>query len=851
MTAVSQQNRKVSSGVPENASNKLVGDKTGKQQDGKVVMGKTTCNQNSDFSDKVAGVSQQDGEAPSVVPETSLGEAVEAGETGKQQDGKVLANETVDNQDSQSLDETAGANRQDLELPSGVIENATGEAVEGASTGRGNNGVCFMASSSSTRVDLEDGMISSQLLENVPKVVEGGSSGREVVGVVPVNEDHHPQEPHLVNSLPIQPEPALAQDVPVPLNQEMLLSPSRDSAFSLDAMDFPSVSGIEHQPGSEPHITGNITDSSTQIVVDQVERSNEAVLEPLTHLAQHLPVKFLLKLRLKSDCEKEIEEVIAQIHRKYEIKLQEIESEFFLKKKELDTIHNKVLMNKILAEAFRSKCMDNKSPIAAGMQRDVASSFMQQLLQLSSQQTAQRNASFTGLSSAVPPTGGPQIAASSSHSASPSLQVVDHSSALFTGALTRTPLISSISPATVGMPSQLMPNHPPTASAVPSQLPLQPQPSAQQSHHPNFTERPETAGTLPALSSASLSVLELLMDVDNQTSTNSPYALHPLTNLGSSSDTLVPPELRVPNNTSTNVTCPTTELHISPSLRHVTVLPGKGVREFIKVNVGGCLGKRLGPRILGRRLDSVPEVIYQVLKEPLGQDDLKGRNDIPQTLHEFMAEVKDAKLDAKTFALKLREMLFPSLNKVVFLDDDIVVQTDLSPLWDIDLNRKVNGAVETCRGEDKFVMSKRFKSYLNFSHPLIANNFDPNECAWAYGMNIFDLEAWKKTNISLTYHYWVEQNLKSDLSLWQLGTLPPGLIAFHGHVHVIDPFWHILGLGYQDNTSVADAKSAGVIHFNGRAKPWLDIAFPQLRPLWAKYINFSDKFIKGCHIRAS
>ncbi|PKU59767.1 putative galacturonosyltransferase 14 [Dendrobium catenatum] len=27
------------------------------------------------------------------------------------------------------------------------------------------------------------------------------------------------------------------------------------------------------------------------------------------------------------------------------------------------------------------------------------------------------------------------------------------------------------------------------------------------------------------------------------------------------------------------------QLHISPSLRHVTVLPGKGVREFIKVKV--------------------------------------------------------------------------------------------------------------------------------------------------------------------------------------------------------------------------------------------------------------------------
>ncbi|RWW02833.1 hypothetical protein GW17_00034059 [Ensete ventricosum] len=111
--------------------------------------------------------------------------------------------------------------------------------------------------------------------------------------------------------------------------------------------------------------------------------------------------------------------------------------------------------------------------------------------------------------------------------------------------------------------------------------------------------------------------------------------------------------------------------------------------------------------------------------------------------------------------------LFPSLNKVVFLDDDVVVQADLSPLWDIDLRGKVNG-----------------------------------------------------------------------------------LIAFHGHVHVIDPYWHMLGLGYQENTTVEDAEKAAVIHFNGRAKPWLDIAFPEIRHLWAKYLSLSDKFIRACNIRA-
>lgn len=71
------------------------------------------------------------------------------------------------------------------------------------------------------------------------------------------------------------------------------------------------------------------------------------------------------KLQLKSDCEREIEE----IRRKYDIKLQETEIEFQLKKRNLDTSLNLVLMNKIWAEAFRSKCMDLKVSGVSGIQQ--------------------------------------------------------------------------------------------------------------------------------------------------------------------------------------------------------------------------------------------------------------------------------------------------------------------------------------------------------------------------------------------------------------------------------------------------------------------------------------------------
>lgn len=192
--------------------------------------------------------------------------------------------------------------------------------------------------------------------------------------------------------------------------------------------------------------------------------------------------------------------------------------------------------------------------------------------------------------------------------------------------------------------------------------------------------------------------------------------------------------------------------------------------------------------------------------------------------------------------------VFPKLKKVVFLDDDVVVQKDLSPLWEIPLFGKVLGAVETCRGEDKKVMSKRFKSYFNFSSSLIANKFDPEKCAWAYGMNVFDLEAWRQSNITEIYHFWQRQNVQAGLSLWRLGTLPPSLIAFDNHMQPIDSSWHMLGLGYRHESNIDSIKQSAVIHYNGASKPWLELAIPEFRPFWSKYVNFSNDLIHQCNI---
>lgn len=192
--------------------------------------------------------------------------------------------------------------------------------------------------------------------------------------------------------------------------------------------------------------------------------------------------------------------------------------------------------------------------------------------------------------------------------------------------------------------------------------------------------------------------------------------------------------------------------------------------------------------------------------------------------------------------------LFPELNRIVFLDDDIVVQHDISSLWELDLNGKVVGAVNSWCGDD-CCPGRKYSDYLNFSHPYISSNFDHDRCAWLYGMNIFDIEAWRRTNMTATYHEWLQLSLKSGLALWSPGVLPPSLIAFEGHVHPIDPSWHVAGLGDQfPEVHREILEAAAVIHFSGPAKPWLEIGLPEVRSLWNKHVNFSNKFIRKCKI---
>ncbi|KAL5831110.1 hypothetical protein ACOSQ4_016464 [Xanthoceras sorbifolium] len=400
-----------------------------------------------------------------------------------------------------------------------------------------------------------------------------------------------------------------------PLAQLQLLT-SIDSPSGLNPSGLPSVSGVGHQPRNGHYIANQIAQAPTVMVENHVELSDLAVLQPVAssvpnpsvdipvdglginigdprtasvtprysnHTVQNAhpgasqfslplyrdPLQKELdrlrketeetiktqeehKLRLKSDCDREIEEVVTQIRRKYEIKLQETEAVFLTKKRELEVNQSKVLMNKILADAFRSKCTDLKHSNPA-VQHDVYSSFIQQMIRLSSQHSAQRpsalawpgpsGSSSVTLQTTVAPAVSLQTSsppAVSPHTGVRPVQAVHHSSALFSSTLTRPSHSSSITSAgshqvssglsapphlrpfrPPGMlPSQPIPKNPPATSPLLPQHPTQtPLPAYQPLSH-NRADHVNNSGGVPSLPNSSLSALELLMDVSTRSGAN-------------------------------------------------------------------------------------------------------------------------------------------------------------------------------------------------------------------------------------------------------------------------------------------------------------------------------------------
>ncbi|TYK21821.1 helicase protein MOM1 [Cucumis melo var. makuwa] len=233
---------------------------------------------------------------------------------------------------------------------------------------------------------------------------------RQTTAMVNTSGDNETPIPYVASQSNQEAQMVEPQTLTVPL--------ATNSSVGFFQADLSSAGGMENHMDSEDHSSDRLAQTASQPIEDSIQLIEEVLLQPVTCTAPHstlnagvsdtrtsfpdtriisgnfdistglmqptqpsvtqmLPLSYvdplekeLEKLRkemehnkdvhakqLKSEREKEIEEV----NKKYDIKVQESEIEFDLRKKDLDANYDKVLMNKILAEAFRWKYSDTKS----------------------------------------------------------------------------------------------------------------------------------------------------------------------------------------------------------------------------------------------------------------------------------------------------------------------------------------------------------------------------------------------------------------------------------------------------------------------------------------------------------
>ncbi|GJN13931.1 hypothetical protein PR202_gb00689 [Eleusine coracana subsp. coracana] len=181
--------------------------------------------------------------------------------------------------------------------------------------------------------------------------------------------------------------------------------------------------------------------------------------------------------------------------------------------------------------------------------------------------------------------------------------------------------------------------------------------------------------------------------------------------------------------------------------------------------------------------------------------------------------------------------LLPSLNRVVVLDDDLIVQKDLSSLWNLNMGSKVIGAAQF-RG----VTLGQLRAYI------AEHSFNINSCVWLSGLNVVELEKWRDLGITGLYDQLVQKLQKDSLTSQQLKSLPASLHAFEDLIYPLEDSWIQSGLGYDYGISSFDIENAATLHYNGVMKPWLDLGIHDYKSYWTNYMTNGERFMTECNI---
>ncbi|KFK44480.1 hypothetical protein AALP_AA1G261800 [Arabis alpina] len=192
----------------------------------------------------------------------------------------------------------------------------------------------------------------------------------------------------------------------------------------------------------------------------------------------------------------------------------------------------------------------------------------------------------------------------------------------------------------------------------------------------------------------------------------------------------------------------------------------------------------------------------------------------------------------------LGDILDRSVDRVIYLDSDVIVVDDITKLWNTSLTgTRVIGAPEYCHANFTQYFTSGF-----WSDPVLPGLISGRirtPCYFNTGVMVMDMVRWREGNYREKLEQWMQ--LQKKKRIYDLGSLPPFLLVFAGNVEAIDHRWNQHGLGGDNIRGSCRSLHPGpvsLLHWSGKGKPWVRLDEKRACPLdhlWEPYDLFKHK----------
>ena len=160
------------------------------------------------------------------------------------------------------------------------------------------------------------------------------------------------------------------------------------------------------------------------------------------------------------------------------------------------------------------------------------------------------------------------------------------------------------------------------------------------------------------------------------------------------------------------------------------------------------------------------------------------------------------------YRLKLASLL-PQLNKIIYLDCDVIVNSSLNKLYNLNIDKYAIAAVKDINKR----MLKKNPNYFNS------------------GVLLINLKYWRNNNIECTLLNFTKENVDNI----KTGDQEILNMVLFGNVKIIDDEWNVQSSNFTNRSSYTNKPK--IIHFVAKNKPWKEKCFSYHKNFYFNYLQ--------------